>query len=71
MKLFILIIVSLFYINIVNAQNVNMEQAQTNTLYNFSPELIDAAAMCAEYSEDFSQNNTQFTSPIFVNVLLS
>ena len=69
MKLFMLIIVSLFYINIVNAQNINMEQAQTNTLYNFSPELIDAAAMCAEYSEDFSTNNPQFEASININII--
>lgn len=69
MKLLTLILVPLFYINITNAQNVEQTAVQNNILYNFSPELIDAAAMCAEYSEDFSQNNTQFTSPIFVNVI--
>lgn len=69
MKILTLIIISLFYTNFVNAQSGNTEVIQDNVLYNFSSELVDAAAMCEEYSEDFSKNNPQLKAPVNIDII--
>lgn len=66
--------IALFGINPANATNIKIDITGTTTatttqtkevkLYNFSPELINAAQSCSPYEENFNKNNPELNQSI-------
>lgn len=80
-KLFLLSILSTFAVSSINAQetSVSIDASKITTktsevkLYNFSPELINAAKNCTPYQEDFIKSNPDLGQgiPMLGNAKLS